>query len=172
MRTAFLASGLFLAPLAMPVAASQGVPLITPPPPPSDQPLPQLQSGRTCPALETALRTNVGGEARVWSVTVLNSDGDVLGDVNGSVPRIPASNQKLISTAYALDRLGPDFRLKTRLIQRPDGSMELNGQGDPDLGIAGLQRFVLAALRQAPRRSRERVSQDHLRLPHPLGALS
>ena len=148
MRTAFLASGLFLAPLAMPVAASQGVPLITPPPPPSDQPLPQLQSGRTCPALETALRTNVGGEARVWSVTVLNSDGDVLGDVNGSVPRIPASNQKLISTAYALDRLGPDFRLKTRLIQRPDGSMELNGQGDPDLGIAGLQRFVLAALRQ------------------------
>ena len=72
----------------------------------------------------------------------------MLGDVNGSVPRIPASNQKLISTAYALDRLGPDFRLKTRLIQRPDGSMELNGQGDPDLGIAGLQRFVLAALRQ------------------------
>ena len=148
MRTAFLASGLFLAPLAMPVAASQGVPLITPPPPPSEQPLPQLQPGRTCPALDTALRTNVGGEARVWSVTVLNSDGDVLGDVNGSVPRIPASNQKLISTAYALDRLGPDFRLKTRLIQRPDGSMELNGQGDPDLGIAGLQRFVLAALRQ------------------------
>ena len=148
MRTAFLASGLFLAPLATPVAASQGVPLITPPPPPSEQPLPQLQPGRTCPALDTALRTNVGGEARVWSVTVLNSDGDILGDVNGSVPRIPASNQKLISTAYALDRLGPDFRLKTRLIQRPDGSMELNGQGDPDLGIAGLQRFVLAALRQ------------------------
>ncbi len=148
MRTAFLASGLFLAPLATPVAASQGVPLITPPPPPSEQPLPQLQPGRTCPALDTALRTNVGGEARVWSVTVLNSDGDVLGDVNGSVPRIPASNQKLISTAYALDRLGPDFRLKTRLIQRPDGSLALNGQGDPDLGIAGLQRFVLAALRQ------------------------
>ena len=148
MRTVFLASGFLLTPFAMPVAAGQVVPMITPPPPPTEQPLPQLQSGRTCPALEKALRTKVGGEARVWSVTVLNSDGDVLGDVNGSVPRIPASNQKLISTAYALDRLGPEFRLKTRLIQRPDGSMELNGQGDPDLGIAGLQRFVLAALRQ------------------------
>ena len=64
---------------------------------------------------------------------MLNSDGDILGDVNGGVPRIPASNQKLISTAFALDRLGPDFRLKTRLIQRPDGSLELNGEGDPDL---------------------------------------
>ena len=132
----------------MPVAASQLVPLTMPPPPPTEQPLPQLQPGRSCPALQTALRSNVGSEARVWSVTVLNSDGDVLGTINGAVPRIPASNQKLISTAYALDRLGPDFRLKTRLIQRPDGSMELNGQGDPDLGIAGLQRFVLAALRQ------------------------
>ena len=148
MRTTFLTSGLLLTPLAIPVAASQVVPLTIPPLPPTEQPLPQLQPGRSCPALEKALRTNVGSEARVWSVTVLNSDGDVLGDVNGSVPRIPASNQKLISTAYALDRLGPDFRLKTRLIQRPDGSLELNGQGDPDLGIAGLQRFVLAALRQ------------------------
>ena len=148
MRTAFLTSGLLLTPLAMPVAASQLVPLTMPPPPPTEQPLPQLHPGRSCPALQTALITNVGSEARVWSVTVLNSDGDVLGNINGAVPRIPASNQKLISTAYALDRLGPDFRLKTRLIQRPDGSMELNGQGDPDLGIAGLQRFVLAALRQ------------------------
>ena len=148
MRTAFLTSGLLLTPVAMPVAASQLVPLTMPPPPPTEQPLPQLQPGRSCPALQTALKTNVGSEARVWSVTVLNSDGDLLGQINGAVPRIPASNQKLISTAFALDRLGPDFRLKTRLTQRPDGSMELNGQGDPDLGIAGLQRFVLAALRQ------------------------
>ncbi|QNI58475.1 penicillin-binding-like protein Pbp4 [Synechococcus sp. BIOS-U3-1] len=148
MRTMFVTSGFLLIPLAMPVAARQVDPLNIPPPPPTEQPFPQLQRGRSCPALVKALRTNLGSEARVWSVTVLNSDGDVLGDVNGSVPRIPASNQKLISTAYALDRLGPDFRLKTQLIQRSDGSMELNGQGDPDLGIAGLQRFVLAALRQ------------------------
>ena len=148
MKKSFLTLGLFLPPLAMPVAASQKVPWIIPPPPPIEQPLPQLQKARACPELEQALRSNLGSESRVWSVTVLNSDGDVLGDVNGSVPRIPASNQKLISTAYALDRLGPDFRLKTRLLQNPDGSLELNGQGDPDLGIAGLQRFVLAALRQ------------------------
>ncbi len=142
-----LGVGILTMTLALPAAATP-LPLIAPPPPPTDQPLPLLQQGRSCPSLESALKAHVGNEARVWSITVLNSDGDVLGDLNGSVPRIPASNQKLISSAYALDQLGPDFRLKTRLIQRPDGSMELNGQGDPDLGIAGLQRFVLAALRQ------------------------
>ena len=148
MKKTVLSLGLLLIPFSAPVAAGAAVRLIIPPPPQTQQPLPQLQPARVCPALEKALRVNLGGEAKVWSVTVLNSDGDVLGDVNGSVPRIPASNQKLISTAYALDRLGPDFRLKTRLLQNPDGSLELNGQGDPDLGIAGLQRFVLAALRQ------------------------
>jgi D-alanyl-D-alanine carboxypeptidase/D-alanyl-D-alanine-endopeptidase (penicillin-binding protein 4) len=79
---------------------------------------------------------------------VVNSNGDLLGDVNGATARIPASNQKLISTAFALDRLGPDFRLRTQLVQRADGTLELKGQGDPDLGIAGLQRFAMAALGQ------------------------
>ena len=130
------------------VQAEEVIPLISPPPPETQQPLPELQKTRSCQWLQTAIQANLGSEPRVWSVTVLNSDGDLLGDINGSIARIPASNQKLISTAYALDRLGPDFRLKTRLIQRPDGSMELNGEGDPDLGIAGLQRFALAALRQ------------------------
>ena len=130
------------------VQAEEVIPLISPPPPETQQPLPELQKARSCQSLQAAIQANLGSEPRVWSVTVLNSDGDLLGDINGSIARIPASNQKLISTAYALDRLGPDFRLKTRLIQRPDGSMELNGEGDPDLGIAGLQRFALAALRQ------------------------
>ena len=137
-----------LLPLAAPRVRADVLPLIAPPPPETEQPLPTLQPGRSCPELVKATRADVGAEARVWSVTVLNSDGDILGDVNGAVPRIPASNQKLVSTAFALDRLGPDFRLKTRLIQRPDGSLELNGEGDPDLGIAGLQRFAMAALRQ------------------------
>jgi D-alanyl-D-alanine carboxypeptidase/D-alanyl-D-alanine-endopeptidase (penicillin-binding protein 4) len=79
---------------------------------------------------------------------VVNSSGDLLGDVNGAMARIPASNQKLISTAFALDRLGPDFRLRTQLVQQADGTLELKGQGDPDLGIAGLQRFAMAAMGQ------------------------
>lgn len=160
MKSLFLPIALLTGALQAGVHA-EVIPLISPPLPETQQPLPELQTSRSCRSLQTAIQAHLGSEARVWSVTVLNSDGDVLGDVNGSRARIPASNQKLISTAYALDRLGPDFRLKTRLIQRPDGSMELNGEGDPDLGISGLQRFALAALRQG---GSQGVSTDPVQL--------
>ena len=124
-------------------------PLLTLPPPPSNQPLPDLQQrGRSCAPLQQALNRLLAPVARSWSVSVVNSNGDLLGDVNGGMARIPASNQKLISTAFALDQLGPDFRLRTQLVQRADGTLELKGQGDPDLGIAGLQRFAMAAMGQ------------------------
>jgi D-alanyl-D-alanine carboxypeptidase/D-alanyl-D-alanine-endopeptidase (penicillin-binding protein 4) len=70
----------------------------------------------------------------------------LLADINGQRPRIPASNQKLISTAIALDRLGPDYRLTTRLWRQPDGSLRLTGEGDPDLDLAQLKRFAKLAL--------------------------
>ena len=60
------------------------------------------------------------------------------------MPRIPASNQKLISSAFALDRLGPDFRLKTELLRHGDGNLGVGE--DPDLSIAEIQRFVMVAL--------------------------
>ena len=123
--------------------------LIIPPPPPSNQPLPDLQQrGRSCAPLQQSLNRLLAPVASSWSVSVVNSNGDLLGDINGAMARIPASNQKLISTAFALDQLGPDFRLRTQLVQKTDGTLELKGQGDPDLGIAGLQRFAMAAMGQ------------------------
>ena len=148
MRAALLLLTLAATPSAwMPAAAKPA--LLTPPPPPSDQPLPDLQQKvRSCVPLQQALNRMLAPVAKAWSVSVVNSHGDLLGDVNGAKARIPASNQKLISTAFALDQLGPDFRLRTQLVQRPDGTLELKGQGDPDLGIAGLQRFAMAAMGQ------------------------
>ena len=72
--------------------------------------------------------------------------GRLLADVNGTRPRVPASNQKLVSTAFALDRLGPDHRLSTQLWRLPDGTLRLTGQGDPDLALPHLQRFARLAL--------------------------
>ena len=86
-------------------------------------------------------------------MSVVDPSGALIGDVNGGLPRVPASNQKLITTAFALDRLGPDFRLKTKLLRRPDGTMEITGEGDPDLGLAGVQRFAMAALGQGGARA-------------------
>jgi D-alanyl-D-alanine carboxypeptidase/D-alanyl-D-alanine-endopeptidase (penicillin-binding protein 4) len=79
---------------------------------------------------------------------VVDDRGQLLADLNGGLARIPASNQKLVSTAFALDRLGPDFRLRTQLLRHPNGSLELVGEGDPDLSIAEVQRIAMVALGQ------------------------
>ena len=46
---------------------------------------------------------------------------------------LPASNLKLLTTALALDRLGPDYRFVTRLVRQPSGDLLLVGSGDPSL---------------------------------------
>ncbi|MFM7651502.1 MAG: D-alanyl-D-alanine carboxypeptidase/D-alanyl-D-alanine-endopeptidase [Vulcanococcus sp.] len=115
-----------------------------PAPPPIG--LPQLQSQVSCPALQQRIQAVVGGESSVWSVSIADGSGRLLADLNGTRPRIPASNQKLISTAIALDRLGPDHSLTTRLWREPDGSLRLTGEGDPDLDLPQLQRFARLAL--------------------------
>ena len=133
-------------------------PLLAPPPVVQRQGQALLTGGALCPALQSALETAVGPEQRVWSVSVLDQRGQLLADLNGGVPRVPASNQKLVSTAFALDRLGPDFRLKTQLLRHSDGTLEIVGEGDPDLSIAEIQKFAMVALGQGGSRTPASVS--------------
>ena len=116
------------------------------PPPPPAIGLPSLQGQLSCPGLQQRVQTSLSGASGSWSVTVADARGRLLADYNGTVPRVPASNQKLVSTAFALDRLGPDYRLSTRLWQLPDGNLRLTGEGDPDLALPQLQRFAMLAL--------------------------
>jgi D-alanyl-D-alanine carboxypeptidase/D-alanyl-D-alanine-endopeptidase (penicillin-binding protein 4) len=92
------------------------------------------------------LQAIVGAESSVWSISVADARGRLLADVNGLAARLPASNQKLVSTAFALDRLGPDYHLNTQLWRLGDGSFRLTGEGDPDLALPQLQRFARLAL--------------------------
>jgi D-alanyl-D-alanine carboxypeptidase/D-alanyl-D-alanine-endopeptidase (penicillin-binding protein 4) len=61
---------------------------------------------------------------------------------NGARPLGPASNLKLVTTAAALEVLGPDFRFRTMLAVRPvagaQGTFDVAiiGDGDPTLGDA------------------------------------
>ena len=147
------------------LSSAKGVaaPLLAPPPVDQRQGQALIGQGALCPALQSAVESAVGGQSRSWSVSVLDERGQLLADVNGGLPRIPASNQKLVSTAFALDRLGPDFRLKTQLLRHPDGTLEIVGEGDPDLSIAEIQRFAMVALGQGG--SRQPVStQQPVRL--------
>jgi len=71
--------------------------------------------------------------------------GEAVVEIEPDAPRVPASNMKLLTTAAALDRLGPDFRFTTRLEEVPtpadlreDGgsgvSLRVVGDGDPGFG--------------------------------------
>ena len=126
---------------------SQAVPPVTLPTSPPPVGLPVLQSDVSCPSLQQRVARAIGSEAWAWSVSVADSNGRLLADVNGNRPRVPASNQKLISTAFALDRLGPDHRLATQLWRLPDGTLRLTGQGDPDLALPQLRRIAMLAMR-------------------------
>ena len=117
------------------------------PPPPPMAPLGRIDlRPAICAPLQNAVQQAVAPEPQVWSISVVDARGRLLADHNGAVPRVPASNQKLVATAFALDTLGPDFRLMTKLLRHSDGSLEMVGQGDPDLSVAEIQRFAMVAL--------------------------
>ncbi|MHB1001113.1 MAG: D-alanyl-D-alanine carboxypeptidase/D-alanyl-D-alanine endopeptidase [Armatimonadota bacterium] len=82
-------------------------------------------------------------------------DGRRIYEKNSSLTLLPASNLKLVVSAAALDRLGPDFRYRTSLFtkgpQTPDGTLRgdiiLVGAGDPVFKYEHLQEMA-AKIRQ------------------------
>ena len=73
----------------------------------------------------------------VYSATVQALDGTVLYERNTDLRVVPASNQKLISCAYALATLGPDFVPKTKIWKQSD-RIVVESMGDPSLTYAQL----------------------------------
>ena len=79
-----------------------------------------------------------------WGALAVDlATGDTLFAQNARRRFIPASNQKLFTTAVALERLGPDFRYETRLYLDGaltdgvlDGDLVIRGAGDPTFGSA------------------------------------
>ncbi|MGB9611655.1 MAG: D-alanyl-D-alanine carboxypeptidase, partial [Bryobacteraceae bacterium] len=65
-----------------------------------------------------------------WGIHVVRlADGAVLYSRGAGVPMTPASNTKLVSTALALERLGPDYRFVTRVLAdaAPDSEGRVRG---------------------------------------------
>ena len=69
--------------------------------------------------------------------------GHVLFDDFGDTPLNPASNQKLLTSAAALELLGPEYTFATRIL-RDDTSLYLIGEGDPTLQIDDLRGLAIA----------------------------
>jgi D-alanyl-D-alanine carboxypeptidase/D-alanyl-D-alanine-endopeptidase (penicillin-binding protein 4) len=69
-----------------------------------------------------------------WGVLVVNTRGDTLYSHNAGKLFMPASNQKILTSAVAFTQLGPDYRYRTSFVAH--GAIEggvLNG----DLGVVG-----------------------------------
>ena len=122
-----------------------------PPDPVEPLPTPLLSYRRQPDPLAERAAERAAAEAYTARVTSLTEritgsaclqmldDDTVIADVNGSLALIPASNEKLLVAAVALDVIGPDFRYRTELQSLPPvdgviaGDVSLIGGGDPVL---------------------------------------
>jgi serine-type D-Ala-D-Ala carboxypeptidase/endopeptidase (penicillin-binding protein 4) len=87
-----------------------------------------------------------GGSAGAWVND--GSEGAVF-EWKAGTRRVPASVQKLVTTAAALDRLGPDATFETAALAGGpvaegvlQGDLYLRGSGDPSFGTAALRRLA------------------------------
>jgi serine-type D-Ala-D-Ala carboxypeptidase/endopeptidase (penicillin-binding protein 4) len=90
----------------------------------------------------SALITQPRYASAMWGVKVISLDTKkILFEYNPQKLFSPASNSKLYTMALALDRLGPDYRIRTSLYARArpnrrgilDGDLIVYGRGDPTI---------------------------------------
>lgn len=91
----------------------------------------------------------------MWGVKVVSLDsGEIIFEHNAQKLFSPASNSKLYTMALALDRLGPDYRIKTSLYAktRPSrggtlkGDLIVYGRGDPTINARLHETNIYKAL--------------------------
>ena len=83
-------------------------------------------------------------DSAMWGVKVVSlATGATLYETNSSKLLKPASNAKLYTGALALDRFGPEFRIRTSLFS--NGEVEADGTLRGDLVVYGRGDFSMAA---------------------------
>ena len=111
--------------------------------------LPAPASAATAAQLRTSLdRAMRAAGPRSGALVVDLSDGRTLYARAADVARVPASNEKLYTTATALARFGPSGRLATRVLGDGElgedgvytGNLYLRGGGDPTFGSLDFAR--------------------------------
>jgi serine-type D-Ala-D-Ala carboxypeptidase/endopeptidase (penicillin-binding protein 4) len=113
--------------------------------------------------------------ATSWSLAVISADGRTIYDNRAQDAVAPASTQKLIVAASALDALGPSYRYHTLFAARDSvgddgalgGNLWLIGSGDPSLQSADLRNGVAMLGRSGLRRLEGGVVIDATALSGP-----
>jgi D-alanyl-D-alanine carboxypeptidase/D-alanyl-D-alanine-endopeptidase (penicillin-binding protein 4) len=125
--------------------------------PPAAAPSPAATPIRTRATLPAALDSIVNAREfrnANWGVLVVRPPADTLYSHNAGKIFMPASNQKLLTSAVALAQLGPDFRYRTTVVGpaissdgRIDGNLAVIGRGDPSVSDH-MRRNAMLPLRE------------------------
>ena len=60
-----------------------------------------INKNKICPTYDALLNQTLDDS---FSVSIINNKGEIISSYNEDVPRLPASNQKLFSSAYVLSK--------------------------------------------------------------------
>jgi len=97
-----------------------------------------ITKNKTCPTYDSLLNQTLDES---FSVSIINNKGEIISSYNEDVPRLPASNQKLFSSAYVLSKYKLNNNLKTSLFKK-ENDYYLHGQGDPDLNFEHIIELI------------------------------
>ncbi len=97
-----------------------------------------ITKNKICPTYDALLNQTLDES---FSVSIINNKGEIISSYNDDVPRLPASNQKLFSSAYVLSKYKLNNNLKTSLFKNKN-YYYLLGQGDPDLNYAHIIELI------------------------------
>lgn len=113
---------------------------------PKDQELP--------PAIKEIIKDSEANQA-FWSIVVRDTTGHYLINYHGSHLFTPASNMKLLTSAVALEELGPNFRYKTYMYGTGHlkdsvwvGNIVIRGSGDPSISGAFYNNYRLFVMNE------------------------
>ncbi len=79
---------------------------------------------------------------KTFSVSIINENGVLISSYNDDILRIPASNLKLFSTAYVLNKFKSSKSFKTSIFRKGKDKYYLVGQGDPDLNYSDIYKLL------------------------------
>ena len=77
-----------------------------------------------------------------FSVSIIDERGFIISEYNSNKLRIPASNLKLLSTGYVMDKYNPYDSLNTSLFLDKEKNYYLIGSGDPDLSLSDINNLL------------------------------
>jgi len=97
-----------------------------------------ITKNKKCPTYDALLNQTLDDS---FSVSIINNKGEIISSYNEDVPRLPASNQKLFSSAYVLSKYKLNNNLKTSLFKNKN-DYYLHGQGDPDLNYEQIIELI------------------------------